>query len=179
MERNWRQELDQNTGKLFAPDGTWLVPHYPLLRLSDEDVWCSPKEVLRSAWFEQQFAVFMESAVQAGHCESSGEARADFVCEHNGYRATGDFFDWRDRYVARDAEIRDTEHDGAAGSVLGAEARRTMNHLKEKVERPRRTLLPKRLMPRMAAYSWAWKVHLARAGYPEYCVADSFSGPQG
>lgn len=169
IDYKYRQNLLANAGCVYLPNDEWWKPERPLLPVTDEDIWSYVEQVLRPPEFRRDFSTFMHSVEARGDCGSSGDAWADFIVEHLTYRSTGDFFDWQQRFYDRLSLPGDPSMELSPCHCLGAEPRRTMNRLKDDMDRPAGQRAQKRHLPRLCAYAWVWKSYLARAGRPEFC----------
>ncbi|NDW06485.1 hypothetical protein [Jiella pacifica] len=166
----WKDELELNRGRILLPDGQWVRPVGPVLKVWDGDIWCDPKEEIAQPAYEQSLARFMETVVAARFCGRSGSARFNFVYQNVTDRANGDLFDWTERFIERDALPRNPEDEVSICDRFGFAPRRTMNRLKERIEAPREYLLQERGLWRICYLSLARKCFLARIGYPSFCA---------
>ena len=173
-EQVFANELNQQKGMIFAPGSQWLAPREQQVSGWDGDIWCDPKEEIERPEYEQGLARFIESVVAAGYCGDSGSARFNFVHQHVTDRATGDLFDWTQRFIDREFTPQNPEDEVTICDTFGIAARRTMMHLKERVDNPRKTLLQRRNLWRICYLSLARKCFLARIGYPEFCTRQVF-----
>lgn len=176
MSKNWKQELEDNRGKIIAPDGKWVEPRTPLTRIWDGDVWSDPEFELRKPDYERGLALFDRSLVACGFVQPSGMARFGHVFEHGTDRATGDLFDYDQIYIDRHAPLpgRLGDKEYSICDEFGIAPMRAMNRLVECLDKERTTLLRESSINRMMWLCLWRKVWLARAGYPEYCERQIF-----
>lgn len=167
MQRDYRNELSEHAGCIYLPNGEWWNPERPLLSSWDGDVWSFPREMLLGPMFECGFSAFMHSVNARGDCGVSGDAWANFIMAHLTYLAAGELFDWDTIYIDREAVAPNARVH--LDVCLGVDAGRTMDRLKSKMEKPSTRLASEKLLPRLCAYSIAWKVFAARAHRPEFC----------
>lgn len=189
----WFRELSAHVGLIYSPDGDWLSPNSASpIACIDDDARCDPKEEIEDPVYEQKFARFIDSAVAAQFCRSSGTGRVNFILQNLSLeRARGEMYDENKIFIDREKVCRNPEEERTICDVFGIQGRRALNRLKERAYNPRTTTLqgPSRKRPRskpnmtpdgslfagrsllqqrMCYFSIARKVFLARIGLPEF-----------
>lgn len=165
---------------VLLPDGrTVQIKRQDIMPNTDEDIWCDDFEWIIEPSYEQRLACILETLVRAGLCPPSGEQRYHFILRClSQIRSTGDLFDSNCRFIDRNETERDWRKDRDFCAAFPDIPRRCMNRLKERMYHPRRRLLNQSkgdvLFLRLCYISLAIKSLLARAGYPEFCVAESW-----